>query len=437
MRKKTESKKRKALAPITYAGPEGTQYSIEFNQVPGFAFEEPEHSGPSPTELGEDWRAWRDAYEAHRPWNFYPLSPNAPSFSDAALEALRRSVRFESIEPLIDASYARLAVALTIRFQAFRIMGTTLGAGFGDVVVSALNRYPEVASTAATILVPALRNLLREPRESPDELWAAWANDERRLRRLILHPHSTLFQGRSPRHLLLDYTDPSYRTAQEDLERWRIRVHLFDIPKDWHFEKEYWLEPEPPVSVPRLNALARCAAEMLGGHAYKSYRHTTCRFLFHYLLHEGGNSRTTARDRKQFREAVGLLHDATMRGLTKRFPHQLTYEHVASYDNYLRSLTAVWSATRMMKPRARTAERWAHVLGLANPYPLDSRLSQHDIDSMPRSHIAATILTITAQLPQMAPEVVLQKLSEPRKVEAAFTGKRLTRRGRPPKSRGI
>jgi len=59
------------------------------------------------------------------------------------------------------------------------------------------------------------------------------------------------------------------------------------------------------------------------------------------------------------------------------------------------------------------------------------------MDGMPCSHVAATILTVTAQLPKMTPQVVLQKLSEPRNVEAALTGKRLTRRGRPPRSRGI
>src|SRR5262245_37470047 len=150
---------RKSSLSIAFPATDGRKRTVVFRQIPGVTFQEHEHVGPPPAELGEDWLAWRDAFQAHRPWNFYPLSANAPSPSDAAIEALRRSVHSASIAQLIDATYARLAIALTLRFQALRIMGTSLGPGFGDVVVSALNRHPDVASTAAMILVPALRNL--------------------------------------------------------------------------------------------------------------------------------------------------------------------------------------------------------------------------------------------------------------------------------------
>ena len=132
-----------------------------------------------------------------------PFSLRSPDATPESCSAVAEAVTYERSYSFLPGT-VRTAAILTVGLGSCSVLGGRLSAGRFDLLIDALNRYPHAKSTAARWLVPALRNLVSESRETPEQLMNDWAVEAERRYNLLVHPHSARFQGDPPQHAALD-----------------------------------------------------------------------------------------------------------------------------------------------------------------------------------------------------------------------------------------
>ena len=120
-----------------------------------------------------DWAAWEHAFKT-LPRGVHPPDGLGPKPKTDAVRAARNAA---GKPRRVDANDVKLAASLAARFSGLPTFYSGAGPGRWDLFVEALNQYPHQNSTACRWLAPALRNLLCEPRETPEELWDVWLRD--------------------------------------------------------------------------------------------------------------------------------------------------------------------------------------------------------------------------------------------------------------------
>ncbi len=310
---------------------------------PSVSFTGPPLAEPVPFDGERDWNAWRDTINELSRGGF-PPNPRIRA-SREAVGAVRETLCAKSRKNRpINHSALKLSAILTANFGRPRIFGMGLGYARFDCLLSALNRYPHADSTACRWLIPALRNLVWEDRESPDELVARLSLECDRLHDLQVHPDSPRFQGHPPQHAVVDYehisfTPPASRSA---LDRWTVRAHLVRRPKHWTIESNLCTNPAPALHSGRLNQLVRFACKHLGDAPEKLDTHYSTQLLRQFLIREGTDPSIPLDERKKMSEALKVVHEAIARGVGKKYRIQMHFGHIDEYDRLRKIIRQVW-----------------------------------------------------------------------------------------------
>lgn len=396
-----------------------------------------------PYDFGEDWNAWRGALEA-RGRGLFPSGLDISPSEDALLAVQIAAERhWQSSDFLqLTATTVSLAADLTAYFGAVDIGGVEIQPYRGDILIESLNRYAHSESGACRWLVPAIRNLAGLSREEPSELWSRWRDEEERHYRLSLHPRSTIFQGSPDPHNLIDYELDSHRVpiSRSRLHRWRIRAHLFDLPKEWKFEQSRCVEGRPRLSPARLNALTMYAAEALRyvDTERSSVEPTVIGFRL-YLLESAAESSLPMAERRRYKKALARLNEASEYNLLRRAVFTLDYYHIREYRTLLCGIEMEWRGSKAFTRRRRQDVRMKFLTdrGWAQTAEIDRLLGgRAPWECLPRE-IAGLLVSMREDLQPCHPQTFAEALATARKVypeedPVPASGKRRGRPARPP-----
>jgi hypothetical protein len=393
-----------------------------------------------------DWSAWRRTPQERGP-GLFSVHPD-PIPSDKAVAAAQlaasRHLSGPGPRPDINAEVLSQAAALTAYFGDVEIAFTKVPVYRGDLLLDALNRYPHPAAAACRWLIPGLRNFFGEPREGADELWSHWHHEHDRLHRLSLHPSSFSFQGRHPRHNLIDYEPGPQGTApsRAHLERWRLTAHLMDVPPAWTFQGGRCVERRRPVSVGRLNRLIRSAK--MDDAASISDRQDTdlvIQPLRTYLLHLGADNQIPPRERRQYRECLVVINEAIVSGLVRRSTFRLDHDHVREYDVLLSMVQERWRSSLLFTLSKRTRVRREFLVehGWRDSDRGSRLLNRQEVSDCHPREVAAMLLCLREGLEPCHPQTFAAALAYSRKIHEPAWDPKIShkRRGRPPKVRAF
>ena len=241
---------------------------------------------------------------------------------------------------------------------------------------------------------------------------------------------------------LLDYEDRSSTppVARTALEHWCIRAHLTKVQDSLTF-KTLWDGPLPPSDPGRLDALVRWVGRVLRNPESKRHGASNAAPLHRFLIREAATIQKPQRDRICFRDALVLLHEDLINGLTKEQPLRLTRAQVERYEKNLAHVRFTWKLIKDRNPNTRLQRRREFILsqaGLDNEDELIQKASGRMLEICPPREVAAFLLCVQEELLVYHPQTVLQAISEARKIAALDpeTPKR-PRRGRPTRTQNI
>ena len=127
-------------------------------------------SEPEPLDPDKDQLAWKTAEESLEP-RFHRRFDEPPEPTETASAVAQERASAFGLERKFSAADLKLAAAITAHVSGLFSGVDPLGPSNWSIIVAALNAYPHPESTAVRLLKPALRNLVGQARETPEELW--------------------------------------------------------------------------------------------------------------------------------------------------------------------------------------------------------------------------------------------------------------------------